>query len=225
MNTHTPQLSDPRNWACCPLKDRENYLPGRAGLYAILDRKTRHIYYIGKANELSDRWRGTGHHRYRQALQEIESPILAWQVCDGRSVGRLETELIRHFRKKGEANWNYTEVPNYRPTATTPKQHSPAEDDFVVQLIRFISKNWIIIALCCIVALILEAQGNGPVAPVSPATSATPMFSAGEYGSAVVGRIPEGAAVEILVCEDDFVQVRHNGAEGWVRDFEVSGCP
>ncbi|MFG6095110.1 SH3 domain-containing protein [Leptothoe sp. ISB3NOV94-8A] len=85
--------------------------------------------------------------------------------------------------------------------------------------------GWIAILMIGALLLFLIGLNRRPVAPVSPASSsAIPMFSAGEYGSAVVGRIPEGAAVSILKCEDDFVQVSYQGREGWVRDFEVSGC-
>ncbi|EKU98130.1 hypothetical protein Lepto7375DRAFT_7391 [Leptolyngbya sp. PCC 7375] len=84
--------------------------------------------------------------------------------------------------------------------------------------------GWIAILMIGALLLFLIGLNRRPVAPASPGSSSgIPMFSAGEYGSAVVGRIPQGAAVSILKCGDDFVQISYQGREGWVRDFEVSG--
>lgn len=103
-------LPHPLDWPRCSLSDREQWLPGRAGVYALIDSEDDHIYYIGKADELSSRWRGRSHHRLEQAENELQDPLIAWRVVDGRSVNQIETQLIRKYKPA----WNYTPVPVYR---------------------------------------------------------------------------------------------------------------
>lgn len=101
------------DWPRCELDEREQWLPGRAGVYALIDESDERVYYIGKAEMLSSRWRGRTHHRLEQAENELEQPQLAWQVCDGRSITQIENRLIKEY----SPDWNYSPVPTYRSGA------------------------------------------------------------------------------------------------------------
>lgn len=48
----TYKIPHPTSWPRCYLEDRADYLPGRAGVYAVMDARG-HIYYIGKAKNLT----------------------------------------------------------------------------------------------------------------------------------------------------------------------------
>ena len=212
----TYKIPHPTSWPRCYLKDRADYLPGRAGVYAVMDARG-HIYYIGKAKNLTNRWSGASHHRYQQAVDQIENPLLAWKTVDGRSLTSVETALIRTFRQQGQADWNYT--PEYQPRQYTINHDSgdyePDHEPF----------PWVKAGIAAIALMVLNAmcQSQSPTQRPSPAVNGTPVFSQPVYGAAVVDRIPGGSSVRIGQCSGDFVKVTYEGSTGWVRDISVSG--
>jgi hypothetical protein len=98
-------MKHPRKWKRIPLSDRAS-LPTQSGVYAVMDWRGQ-IKYIGRAEDLRDRWRSTGHHRYHQA-KRLLWPRLAFMPCDNYK--QVELELIRYYRPP----WNGTPKKQHR---------------------------------------------------------------------------------------------------------------
>ncbi len=84
------------NLPSLPLADR-HLLPDVSAVYFALDAQSQ-VLYIGKSVHLSDRWRGTSHHRYDQIAID-QNARLAWlTVRSNESLEAIEATCIAHFR-------------------------------------------------------------------------------------------------------------------------------
>ena len=125
--------------------------------------------------------------------------------------------MIRVFRQKGQADWNYT--PKYQPRHHTVNHDSGGyESDYE-------PFPWVKVGLIGFVLMILAAifQSQPETQRLSPVANGTPVFSQPVYGATVVGNIPDGSNVRIGECSGDFVEVIYDGSAGWVRHFQVRG--
>jgi hypothetical protein len=82
------------------LKDRKN-LPGEPGIYIVRDEKGTCLY-VGKSGNLRERWRGTDHHRYFQAVQH--NAYLQYFLCNKEDLDDYEIQMIEVLKPL----WNYT---------------------------------------------------------------------------------------------------------------------
>lgn len=93
-------------WKRCGLKERMFRLPKKPGLYAILNKNSKRIYYIGKSINLVNRWKyGSNHHRFKQACK-LKDPKIAWIEIPKSKIHTLELEYI----KKYKPTWNNTPI-------------------------------------------------------------------------------------------------------------------
>ena len=93
-------------WKMCVLKERISRLPKKPGLYAILNKNSKRIYYIGKSINLRNRWKwNSSHHRFKQACK-LRDPKIAWIEIPKSKIHNLELEYI----KKYKPIWNNTPI-------------------------------------------------------------------------------------------------------------------
>jgi len=109
-----PERSHPSDWPFrCWLSDKGEHLPHPteevSGLYAVMGRD-RHIYYIGKSENIGRRWAGTSHHRHDQAEAELMGDaILSWCPMPEHRIHAAEKRLIDHY----QPDWNGTRTKTY----------------------------------------------------------------------------------------------------------------
>lgn len=189
--TQIPAISQ---WDKCLLEDRSQCLPSRPGLYAVLDRRG-HAHYVGKSINLKSRWAGYSHHRCEQAERELNDPRLAWVVLPKGAIHDLETQLIRYYKARGQANWNNTTVPDYTPIP------------FWQRLLNLPLWGWGAIAVGALLLFSDEPQ--------------TELVNVYDDSGQLVYRLPSYANVTTGECRDGFVWAVSGSVRGWVDVVEV----
>ncbi len=98
-----------KEWSNLPLTQREQ-LPAHPGIYVITD-STEQVWYVGKSANLSNRWRGKGHHRYGQLSRtnHKKSFQIYWKHFPSEQLDEKEQHYISLFAP----HLNGTKVKSY----------------------------------------------------------------------------------------------------------------
>jgi len=98
-----------KDWSNVPLAQREQ-LPTYPGIYVITDLEEQ-VYYVGKSANLKNRWRGKGHHRYRQLNRsnKKKSFQIYWKSFSLEQLNEKE----RHYISLFSPHLNGTKVKSY----------------------------------------------------------------------------------------------------------------
>lgn len=87
-----------QNWPSLMLQERER-LPDASGIYVIADSENT-VWYVGKATNLRSRWRGKGHHRYKQLSRTNRKRQyqIYWSLCPSEQLDQQEKHYINALR-------------------------------------------------------------------------------------------------------------------------------
>ncbi len=98
-----------KEWQCLPFKEKHK-LPSISGIYVVVD-FTAHVWYVGQAVNLNQRWNGRGHHRYAQLSRSNgkRNFSIFWLPCAPRELDKTE----RYYINLLKPSLNETKVKKY----------------------------------------------------------------------------------------------------------------